>query len=49
MSVLFGSNSRVFDPMNDAGITVRTFRAYRDEYNFVPTVWPSKRACPRPR
>ena len=46
MSVLFGSNSRVFDPMNDAGITVRTFRAYRDEYNFVPTVWPSKESVP---
>ena len=46
MGVLFGSNSKVFDPMHDAGITVRTFRAYRDQYNFVPTVWPSKESVP---
>jgi hypothetical protein len=32
--------------MNDAGIAVRTFRAYRDQYNFVPTVWPSKESVP---
>jgi hypothetical protein len=46
VGILFGSNSKVFDPMNDAGITVRTFRAYRDQYNFVPTVWPSKESVP---
>jgi hypothetical protein len=46
VGILFGSNSKVFDPMNDVGITVRTFRAYRDQYNFVPTVWPSKESVP---
>jgi hypothetical protein len=46
MGVLFGSNSRDFDAMNEAGITVRTFRAYRDQYNFIPTVWPSKETVP---
>jgi hypothetical protein len=49
VGVLFGSNSKVFDAMNDAGITVRTFRAYRDQYNFVPTVWPSKESVPEAR
>jgi hypothetical protein len=49
MGILFGSNSRVFDAMNDAGITVRTFRAYRDEFNFIPTVWPSKDSVPEAR
>lgn len=46
MSVLFGSNSKVFDTMNEAGINVRTFRAYRDQYNFIPTVWPAKESVP---
>jgi hypothetical protein len=46
VSLLFGCNSRVFDAMNDAGINVRSFRAYRDEYNFIPTVWPSKASVP---
>jgi hypothetical protein len=46
MGILFGSNSRVFDAMNDAGIGVHTFRAYRDQYNFVPTVWPAKESVP---
>ena len=32
--------------MNDAGINVRTFRAYRDQYNHIPTVWPSKASVP---
>jgi hypothetical protein len=35
--------------MNEAGITVRTFRAYRDQYNFIPTVWPSKESVPDAR
>lgn len=46
MGVLVGSNSKVFDAMNDAGITVRTFRAYRDQFNLVPTVWPAKESVP---
>ncbi len=46
MGLLFGSNSKVFDAMNDAGIKVGSFRAYRDEYNFIPTVWPSKTSVP---
>jgi hypothetical protein len=46
MPILIGSNSRVFDPMLAAGIGVRTFRAYRDQYNFVPTVWPAKDSVP---
>lgn len=46
MSILLGCNSRDFDAMNDAGITVRTFRAYRDQYNFIPTVWPAKETVP---
>jgi hypothetical protein len=46
MAILVGSNSRVFDPMLAAGIGVRTFRAYRDQYNFVPTVWPAKDSVP---
>ncbi len=46
MSILVGSNSKVFDPMLEAGIGVRTFRAYRDQYNFVPTVWPAKDSVP---
>ena len=46
MSILVGCNSRVFDAMREAGIGVRTFRAYRDEYNFVPTVWPAKESVP---
>jgi hypothetical protein len=49
VSVLFGSSSRVFDAMNDAGISVRTFRAYRDQYNFVPTRWPAKESVPDAR
>jgi hypothetical protein len=46
VSILFGSNSKVFDAMNEAGISVQTFRAYRDQYNFVPTVWPAKESVP---
>ena len=46
MSILVGCNSRVFDEMREAGIGVRTFRAYRDQYNFVPTVWPAKESVP---
>jgi hypothetical protein len=49
MGILLGSNSRVFDPMNDAGIRVTTFRAYRDEFNFIPTVWPAKESVPDAR
>lgn len=49
MSILFGANSRVFDPMHEAGINVRTFRAYRDQYNVVPTVWPAKDNVPDAR
>jgi hypothetical protein len=49
VSILFGSNSRVFDAMNDAGISVGTFRAYRDQYNFVPAAWPAKESVPDAR
>lgn len=35
--------------MNDAGIRVRTFRAYRDQYNFIPTAWPAKESVPEAR
>jgi hypothetical protein len=49
VSILFGCNSRDFDAMNDAGIAVRTFRAYRDQYNFIPTVWPAKESVPEAR
>jgi hypothetical protein len=49
VAVLFGSNSRVFDAMREAGISVRTFRAYRDEYNVIPTVWPAKESVPDAR
>jgi hypothetical protein len=46
VAVLLGSNSKVFDPMREAGIDARTFRAYRDQYNFIPTVWPAKESVP---
>jgi hypothetical protein len=46
MPILVGSNSRVFDPMLEAGIGARTFRAYRDQFNFIPTVWPAKDSVP---
>jgi hypothetical protein len=46
MSVLFGCNSKVFDAMDEAGVNVHTFRAYRDQYNFIPTVWPAKETVP---
>ncbi|HEY1621270.1 MAG TPA: hypothetical protein VGG25_26845, partial [Streptosporangiaceae bacterium] len=46
MGILFGCNSKVFDPMRDAGIDVRSFRAYRDQFNFIPTVWPAKESVP---
>src|SRR5690349_16083489 len=46
VSVLCGANSKAFDEMHDAGIDVRTFRAYRDKYNFIPTVWPTKPDVP---
>jgi hypothetical protein len=46
VSVLCGANSKTFDEMHDAGIDVRTFRAYRDKYNFIPTVWPTKADVP---
>jgi hypothetical protein len=49
MAILVGSNSRVFDPMLAAGIGVRTFRAYRDQYNFIPTAWPAKDSAPEAR
>jgi len=49
VTVLLGSSSRVFDGMHDAGISVRTFRAYRDQYNFVPAVWPAKESVPDAR
>ena len=49
MSILFGCNSRDFDAMLEAGITVATFRAYRDQYNFIPTVWPAKESVPEAR
>jgi hypothetical protein len=49
VSILFGANSRAFDVMYEAGINVRTFRAYRDQYNFIPTVWPMKAAVPDAR
>ncbi len=49
MSVLVGCNSRIFDPMLEAGINVRTFRAYRDKYNFIPKSWPSKDSVPEAR
>lgn len=49
MPVLFGANSKVFDPMHEAGIDVHTFRAYRDQYNFIPTVWPAKETVPDAR
>jgi hypothetical protein len=49
VGILLGSNSKVFDPMLDAGIAVRTFRAYRDQFNFIPTVWPSKDSVPEAR
>ena len=49
MSILCGANSKAFDAMLDAGIDVRTFRAYRDRYNFIPTAWPAKQAVPAAR
>ncbi len=49
MGLLIGSNSRVFDEMREAGIGVRTFRAYRDQYNFIPTTWPAKESVPGAR
>lgn len=35
--------------MHGAGINVRTFRAYRDKYNFIPTAWPEKPDVPGAR
>ncbi len=35
--------------MHEAGINVRTFRAYRDQYNFVPMSWPEKESVPGAR
>jgi hypothetical protein len=49
VTILFGANSRTFDAMRDAGINALTFRAYRDQYNFIPTVWPAKAAVPEAR
>jgi hypothetical protein len=46
VTVLIGSNSKVFDSMDAAGINVHVFRAYRDQFNFIPTVWPSKQTVP---
>lgn len=46
MGLLIGSNSKAFDVMREAGINVRTFRAYRDQYNFIPTAWPAKESVP---
>jgi len=42
VNVLVGANSRVFDPMREAGINAQTFRAYRDKYNLIPAGWPEK-------
>jgi hypothetical protein len=49
MTVLLGCNSRIFDPMREAGINMRTFRAYRDKYNFIPAAWPAKDTVPGAR
>jgi hypothetical protein len=49
MNVLLGSNSRIFDPMIESGINARTFRAYRDDYNFFPKGWPKKESVPDAR
>ena len=49
MTLLCGANSNVLDAMHEAGINVRTFRAYRDQYNFIPTRWPAKRTVPDAR
>jgi hypothetical protein len=49
VSILIGANSKTFDEMVAAGIGARTFRAYRDKYNFIPTVWPAKPAVPGAR
>jgi len=49
MSVLIGCNSRIFDSMQEAGVNARTFRAYRDQYNFVPVGWPEKESVPDAR
>lgn len=49
VSILCGANSKAFDEMRDAGIDVRTFRAYRDKYNVIPTVWPAKPDVPDAR
>ena len=49
MNVLLGCNSRIFDSMHEAGINVRTFRAYRDQFNFVPASWPQKESVPDAR
>jgi hypothetical protein len=49
MTVLIGCNSRIFDPMREAGINVRTFRAYRDQFNFIPKGWPAKESVPEAR
>jgi hypothetical protein len=46
VGILVGSNSKVFGAMRDAGINARTFRAYRDRYNFVPTLWPVQESAP---
>ncbi len=46
MTVLVGCNSNTFDTMHAAGINVHVFRAYRDQFNFIPTVWPSKETVP---
>ncbi len=35
--------------MHDAGINVRTFRAYRDKYNLIPRSWPAKKSAPDAR
>jgi hypothetical protein len=49
VTIELGSNSNVFEAMGEAGINVRTFRAYRDEFNFIPTVWPAKPSVPDAR
>ena len=49
MTILLGANSKAFDAMRDAEINALTFRAYRDQYNFIPTVWPAKAAVPEAR
>jgi hypothetical protein len=49
VGIEFGCNSKIFDTINDAGITVRAFRAYRDGFNQIPAAWPAKESVPDAR